>query len=236
MLDRKRVLVTGGASGIGREITLDLYKAGYAVDYTFNRPLSEDAVHSLKDCCGYKCDFSDLQAVDQLAAQLGKNKYYGLIHNAGVSHDSLIVNTSTSSAKAVFDVNFWSLLPFLRNVTPYMLRSRSGRVVVVSSIASVRGAKGNSIYSASKGALNGLVRSLAVEFSSRNVTANAVLPGFIATGMTQQYLNEAGAHSNGSPVGHPKQVSALVAYLLGENAAFISGSLLPVDGGLSAGA
>ena len=241
----KRVLVTGGARGMGAAIVRTLTTLGYAVDFTY--ATSESQAQALIDACqtadrapqinAMKCNFANKSDVETLAASLEKESpYFALVHNAGTTYDSLAAMVDQEAAERLMQVNFWSLTRLVKAVVRPMTRARDGRIIAIGSITAIRGTKGNAIYAASKAALSGYITTLAGEVSRRNVTANYIAPGFIDTDMLEPYAAVRDALEKQIPAGRfgsPEEVAGCVAFLLSDAAAYISGTTLTVDGGLS---
>ncbi len=241
----KRVLVTGGARGTGAAIVRALTALDYSVDFTYAS--SEAQANELINICkaaspdaqlrAIKCDFADKQEVEDLALSLeDEGNYFALVHNAGTTYDSLAAMVDQEAAERLMQVNFWSLTRLVKAVIRPMTRARDGRIVAIGSITAIRGTKGNAIYAASKAALSGYITTLAGEVSRRHVTANYIAPGFIDTDMLEPYAAVRDALEKQIPAGRfgqPEEVAGCVAFLLSDAAAYISGTTLTVDGGLS---
>jgi 3-oxoacyl-[acyl-carrier protein] reductase len=237
----RRVLVTGGAHGIGGAIVERLAGQGFAVDFTWHRAATEAA--SLGERLGDRvqgraCDLADGAAVEALAGSLDQEAaYYGLVHNAGMAADGLAGLVDQAAAERAFAVNFWSMVRLVRAVLRPMLAARRGRIVLIGSLAATRGSPGNAIYAASKAALSGYLASLVSETARRGITANLVAPGFIDTGLLTPYASRRETLERQIPAGRygtTQEVAAVVGFLLSEEAGYVNGATLTVDGGLSA--
>jgi NAD(P)-dependent dehydrogenase (short-subunit alcohol dehydrogenase family) len=241
----RKVLVTGGARGAGAAIVSNLARSGYAVDFTYasSQVASGNLAKTLQDETGvpvtaFKCDFSDASAVDTLADDLSKGDgFYGLVHNAGATYDSLAAMVDQSAAERLMQVNFWAFTRLVKGLVRPMTRARSGRIIAIGSITAARGSTGNAIYAASKAALGGYLTTLSGEVAKRGVTANLIAPGFIDTDMLAPYAAVRDALEKQIPSGKfgtPEEVAGCVAFLLSDAAAYITGATLNVDGGLAA--
>jgi 3-oxoacyl-[acyl-carrier protein] reductase len=243
-------IVTGGSRGIGRAIVTALAKEGAKVAFVYKG--SAEAAKALEleitaaggAARAYQADVADPAAaervVEAVLAEWGRVDI--LVNNAGVIRDKLFLQMDPEDWKAVIDTNLTGSFAFCKAVAKQMaFKQRSGRIINVSSIAAEHVNVGQSNYAASKGAINSLTRVLAVELGRRNVLVNAVAPGFIETDMSQAVRNLAGEDNLKKliPVrrlGKPEDIAAVVVFLAGPAAAYITGQVITVDGGLSLGA
>jgi len=228
------VLVTGGNRGIGRAIADACAVGGDRVAIT-TRGVEVDGFYSVT------CDVTDPDAVDKavaaVEADLGTIEV--LVANAGANDDRLLLQMDEGSFARVLDTNVVGTFRVVRRALPKMLRARKGRLIFISSVVALSGSAGQANYAASKAALIGFGRSLARELGGRNITVNIVAPGFIETDMTAG-LGEARRADVMSQVplkrfGLASEVAAAVRWLASDEAGYVTGAVLPVDGGLGMG-
>lgn len=240
-----KVLVTGGAKGVGAAIVRALAAAGHDVDFTFRssaeqaKALAEEiaASHPGRVITALPLDLSDKEALDAFCEAREGESYFGLVHNAGQPYDSLAAMMAQDKAEAAMQVNFWAFTRLAKSLMRTMIRARAGRIVAIGSVAALRGNPGNAAYAASKGALISYAKTLAVETGKRGVTVNVIAPGFVDTDMMAPYAAYRDKMQGQIPAGRfakPEEVAGLAAFLMSEPAAYISGTVLPIDGGLTA--
>jgi NAD(P)-dependent dehydrogenase (short-subunit alcohol dehydrogenase family) len=242
----RRVLVTGGGRGLGAAIVRTLAAAGHDVTFTYRSAEAEadalvkelSAAHAQRAFAAHKADLADKAAVDALVKTIeGEAPYSAFVHNAGQSYDTLAVMLDQDKAEAAMQVNYWSFTRLAAGLVRQMMRAKDGRVVAIGSVTAERGNQGNSAYAASKAALLGYTRTLAIESASRGITVNYVAPGFIDTEMLAKYGKYREQMEGQIPAkrfAKPEDVAGIVAFLLSPAAAYITGAYLPVDGGLTA--
>ena len=243
MSDSKRILVTGGGKGVGAAIVRQLVGQGFDVDFTYRSSENEAKALALElALTGRKVqalhlDLAIVEAVDAFAKACEDTPYHGLVHNAGQPYDALAMMLDQAKAEAAMQVNFWSFTRLIKALSRSMMRTRSGRVTVIGSVTALHGNQGNAAYAASKAALLGYCRTLAIETAKRGITVNYVAPGFIATDMMANYEAYREKMESQIPVGRfarPEEVAATVGFLMSDAAAYITGAVIPVDGGLMA--
>ena len=222
--DAKVALVTGGTRGIGASIAERLKADGYKV-VTLGRTGGD-----------VQADVSDAAAVDAAFAQVRDE--HGpvliLVNNAGITRDGLSIRMPDADWADVIDTNLTGAFNCTKRGLEDMLKARWGRIVNVSSITATRVNSGQANYAASKAGLLAYTRVVAKEMGKRNITANAVTPGFIETDMTAELpKDEIAAHIPAARVGKPEEVAAAVAFLVSDDASYVNGATLAVDGGLA---
>ena len=229
------VLVTGGSKGIGRGIAARLSAAGHRVAATYR---SGDVPEGV---LGVECDVTDPGQVEtafgEVEAALGPVEV--VIANAGITRDGLVLRMSDDDWEAVLRTNLTGAFRVARRAARPMIRARFGRIVFISSVVGQLGSAGQVNYAASKSGMVGLARSLARELGSRGVTANVVAPGFIETDMTAELTEDLkGKYAEQIPLGRMgtvDDIAAVVEFLVSDEAGYVTGALVPVDGGLGMG-
>ena len=229
------VLVTGGNRGIGLAVARAFADAGDRVAVTYRSGEPPEGLH------GVRCDVTDPDSVEaaftEVEAELGPVEV--LVANAGITRDQLIMRMSEEDFADVIATNLAGSWRVAKRASKGMLRLRRGRVVFISSVVGLLGSAGQSNYAASKAGLVGLARSLARELGSRAITFNVVAPGFVETDMTAELGEDLQKTYKGQiPLGRfatADEVAGVVRFLASDEAAYVTGAVVPVDGGLGMG-
>ena len=229
------VLITGGSKGIGLACAKAFAALGDQVAITYNSSPPPP------EFFGVKCDVTDTAQVD--AAFAAVEEHFGtvevLVSNAGITKDTLLLRMKEADFTEVIDANLTSAFRVVKRATPGMLKARSGRIILMSSVVGLLGSAGQANYSASKAGLVGFARSLARELGSRSITVNVVAPGPVETDMTAALTAEQLQTITSSVplqrMATPEEVAGVVAFLASQPAAYITGAVIPVDGGLGMG-
>jgi len=240
-------IVTGGSRGIGRAIVQRLSKFGAKVAFVYqaNQAAADSLVSELTTAGGEvlalqgnaakKADADAI--VEKVLAKWEKVDI--LVNNAGITRDGLIAQMSSEQWQEVIDTNLTSVFNFCQAVTRPMMTSRYGRIVNMSSVSADFSNPGQANYAASKAGIEGFTRCMATELARRNITVNAVAPGFVETDMTVAVMNAAGEQIKKSipakRFGKPEDIAYAVHCLVAEEASYITGQILKVDGGLTLG-
>ncbi len=232
----RNVLVTGGNRGIGHAIALAMRDAGHDV-VVMSR--SGDAPDDLVAVAGDVCDTASVDAAFTAAEAHFGGPVQVVVANAGITRDGLLMRMPDADFDAVVDTNLAGAFRCARRASAGMIRKRFGRIVFISSVVGLYGGPGQANYAASKAGLVGLARSITRELGGRGITANVVAPGFIETDMTAELPEDRQkAYKEAIPAGRfatPAEVAAAVVFLASDEAAYISGAVIPVDGGLGMG-
>jgi 3-oxoacyl-[acyl-carrier protein] reductase len=234
-LDGKTALVTGGSRGIGKAIAVELARAGATVAIGYHSGGDEaEAVAGEIGGRAIQADVSDADDARRLVEDAGDVDV--LVNNAGITRDGLLIRMSDDDWRAVLDTNLGGVFNTCRAASRGMLRRRSGSIVNISSVVGVHGNPGQTNYGAAKAGIIGFTKSLARELGTRGVRANVVAPGYIDTRLTQELPEELkGAMLQNTPLGRfgsPEDVAGAVRFLCSDEASFITGEVLLVDGGL----
>lgn len=240
----KVALITGGTRGIGKEIAITLAKEGYDIAVNYRKE-NEDLIDTKnkieeKDvkCLAVQGDISNFEdtekMIKEVIQELGKIDV--LVNNAGVTKDMLLMRMKKEDFESVINVNLGGTFNMCKNVIPYMMKARSGRIINLSSVVGIAGNAGQTNYSASKAGIIGFTKSLAKEVASRNILVNAIAPGFIETSMTDVLKDEVKEEILKTiplrRMGSTKDVANLVKFLASDESSYITGQVICVDGGM----
>jgi len=237
-------LVTGGSRGIGRAIAEQLAAAGarVAVNYVAHGEEAADVVRRIHghggEALSFQADVRRADAVEGMVRQV--TEAWGpidiLVNNAGITRDGLFARMPAEDWLDVIDTNLTGAFHCTRAVLRQMMRRRWGRIISISSVAGLAGNAGQANYAAAKAGLIGMTRSLAKEVGRRNITVNAVAPGFVETdltsGLREEWREQVLSVTPAGRFGTPEEVASMVVFLASEKAAYITGQVISVDGGL----
>ena len=235
MTETQTVLVTGGNRGIGKAIATEFKNAGYNVAITYR------SGEAPEDFFAVKADVTDDASIDaafkEVEAEFGPIGV--VIANAGITKDTLLMRMSEDDFTSVIDTNLTGAFRVAQRATKGMLKNKRGRIIFISSVSGLYGNPGQVNYSASKAGLVGMARSITRELGSRNITANVIAPGFIKTDMTDALADDLKKqYTDAIPArrfAEPKEIADVALFLAGDGAGYISGAVIPVDGGLGMG-
>ena len=240
----KVAFVTGAARGIGKEIALELAENGY--DIVLNYRTKNEELDLLKKelekseikTCFVQGDVSKYEEAEKMVKEAIETfgKIDVLVNNAGITKDGLLMRMSEEDFRKVTDINLVGTFNVTRNVIPYMVKQKSGRIINVSSVVGVTGNAGQTNYAASKAGINGFTKSLAKEVASRNILVNAVAPGFIDTDMTKVLSDSIKEGINTQiplkRMGTSREIAKVIKFLASEDSSYITGQVINIDGGM----
>ena len=240
----KVAFITGATRGIGRAIALELAKEGYNI--ALNYRTENEALESLKkeisdmgvECYPVQGDVSKAEDSERMTKEIIEHfeQIDVLVNNAGITKDKLIQRMKEEEFTDVINVNLVGTFNITKNVIKYMTKKRYGKIINISSVVGISGNAGQSNYAASKAGIIGFTKSIAKELASRNITANAVAPGFIQTDMTNVLKDEVKEAIEGTiplkRLGTAEDVAKVVKFLASDNSNYITGQVINVDGGM----
>jgi 3-oxoacyl-[acyl-carrier protein] reductase len=236
-------LVTGASKGIGAAVAIALAEDGWnvGVNYRSDKEGAEKTVKAIEDAGGkaiaIEGDVSDANGVpDALISKLEDElgPVLALVNNAGITSDGLAIQLEDEQWDKVIDTNLTAAFRMTRRAIRPMIKARFGRIINIASVVGPRANAGQSNYAAAKAGLIGMTKTVAAEVARRGVTVNAVAPGFIATGMTEDIPDAVMEAVPAKRPGTPEEVAAAVRFLASDDAGYVTGSTLYVDGGMSA--
>lgn len=244
MLTGKVALVTGASRGIGRAIAIELAKAGakVAVNYAGNESKAKEVVDLIKENGGeafaIQADVANAESVEVMVKEVIAT--FGaldiLVNNAGITRDNLLMRMKEEDWDAVINTNLKGVFLCTKAVTRQMMKQKKGRIINIASIVGVCGNPGQANYVAAKAGVIGLTKTTAKELASRNITVNAIAPGFITTDMTDELPEEAKNEMlKQIPLGRfgdPADIAHVVRFLASDDSSYITGQTIHVDGGM----
>lgn len=244
-MSEKIALVTGASGGIGRAIAVALAGAGayVYVNYNGSQGKAEETVRLIEENGGQgeicKFNVGDFEETNKAVSDIiaAKGRLDILVNNAGITKDGLMMMMTEAQFDDVININLKGAFNTIKAATRTMVKQRSGRIINITSVSGVMGNAGQANYSASKAGMIGLTKSMARELASKNITVNAVAPGFIETEMTavlSDTVKEAAVKQ--IPVGRfgqPEDIANMVKYLASDEAAYVTGQVICVDGGMA---
>lgn len=244
-LNGKVAIVTGASRGIGKAVALALAgaQADVVVNYAGRADAAEETANAIRQmgrrALVYQADVSDAaqvqEMVDATLKEFGKVDI--LVNNAGITRDNLILRMKEEDWDAVMAVNLKSAFNTIKAVARPMVKARAGRIINISSVVGLYGNAGQANYAAAKAGLIGLTKTMAKELGPRNVTVNAIAPGFIMTDMTENLSIEAREKMTSAialnRLGKPEDVASMVAFLASDFCGYITGQVIGVDGGIA---
>ena len=242
-LSDKIALVTGASRGIGQSISMILAQNGahvVCVSRNINdvQSVADKITHQRFNASAASCDISDSNNVTELVKDIIEKhgRIDILINNAGITRDNLLMRMSEDDWNEVVNVNLKAAFTAIKAASRSMIKQRSGRIINISSVVGLIGNAGQVNYAASKAGLIGMTKSVAREFASRGITANCIAPGYVETQMTNKLTDEVKSSLNEQiplgRIGNVEDIAYAVAFLASDEASYITGQTLAVDGGI----
>ncbi|WP_158657728.1 SDR family NAD(P)-dependent oxidoreductase [Agarilytica rhodophyticola] len=239
-----KVLITGGASGIGKAIVRELFSEGYDIVFTHNRS-SEEAQTLLAELANtgnnqisaHQVDLSDLSQINNFLASIESHRFSGFIHNAGMTYDQVVALLDADHITQLMNVNLISFMLITKTIIRNMSRQKAGSIVAIGSITSDTPNQGNAVYASSKAGLEAFVKSLVAEYGRKGLRANIIKPGYIETAMLKKFDQYKKTICHNIPqkrYGQPEEIAQIASFLISEKSSYISGASITADGGLSA--
>jgi 3-oxoacyl-[acyl-carrier protein] reductase len=243
-LEGKAALVTGASRGIGREIALELARQGanVAVNFSGSEAKANEVVDEIKtlgrEAFAIKCDVSNSEEVAAMVKGTIDNfgKLDILFNNAGITKDNLLIRMKEEEWDDVINIKLKGVFLCTKAVTRQMMKQRVGRIINIASIVGVSGNPGQANYVAAKAGVIGLTKTTAKELASRNITVNAIAPGFITTDMTDKLTEDVKTEMLKqiplARLGEPKDIAKMTAFLASDDSSYITGQTLHINGGM----
>jgi len=244
MLSNKNAVITGGGRGIGRAIAIEFAKNGASVAliYGGNKEAAENTAEEIRGLgvraeifrCDVSCFDEAKRTVDEILKEFTHIDI--LVNNAGITRDGLLLSMDEDSFSRVLDINLKGSFNMIRHLYSHMMKQRKGRIINISSVSGLMGNPGQANYSSAKAGIIGLTKTVAKELAGRNVTCNAIAPGFIETDMTGSLSEKIKESAMGAiplkRMGKPEEVAKLAAFLVSDDSSYITGEVIKIDGGL----
>lgn len=245
MLEGKVALVTGASRGIGRAIAEELSSQGayVIINYSGNEQAAGEVLNTItkmgKRASLYRCNVGNYEEVKEMIDTIVKeHKTIDIIvNNAGITRDNLLLKMSEQEFDDVITTNLKGAFNTIKHASRYMLKQRSGKIINISSVSGIIGNAGQTNYSAAKAGIIGMTKAVAKELASRNITVNAVAPGFIQTDMTEALPDAMKEKVSDSiplkKMGQPEDIAKMVSFLASSQGDYVTGQVFKVDGGIA---
>ncbi|HZK01519.1 MAG TPA: 3-oxoacyl-[acyl-carrier-protein] reductase [Anaerovoracaceae bacterium] len=244
MLEGKNAVITGGSRGIGKAIAIELARQGasVAIIYGGNDVAARNTATEVKELGReaeiYKCDVSSFDQTKNTVKKIIDDFTHIdiLVNNAGITKDGLLLSMDEEGFDSVMNINLKGSFNMIRHFYSHMMRKRKGRIINIASVSGMMGNPGQANYASAKAGIIGLTKTVAKELAGRNVTCNAIAPGFIETDMTDSLSDKVKDAALGmiplKRMGKPEDVAKLAAFLASDESAYITGEVIKIDGGL----